>query len=165
MGVSGSGKSTLGLALAQALGWQFIEGDALHPPENVAKMQAGIPLTDADRAPWIARVARALAAARAGGVVVACSALRRQHRDALRADGGAYFVLPELDRATLQPRMAARSGHFMPASLLDSQLRDFEPPGADEGVVRVRGTASVAEQVAAALAALAAIDRLEPGER
>jgi gluconokinase len=159
MGVSGAGKTTLGRALAQALGWHFVEGDDLHPPANVAKMRSGTPLTDADRAPWIAAIGKELADRRASGVVVACSALRREHRDALRAAAGDLsFVLPVLSRESLESRMAARTSHFMPASLLDSQLLAFEPPGDGERVVRVPGTESIEEQVASALRSLAAAE-------
>jgi gluconokinase len=160
MGVSGAGKSTLGRALAQALGWRFVEGDNLHPPANVAKMSSGTPLTDEDRAPWIVAIGKELAGRRASGVVVACSALRRAHRDALRAAAGDLsFVLPVLTREALESRMAARTSHFMPASLLDSQLLTFEPPGDGERVVRVPGTASIEEQVASALRSLAAAEQ------
>lgn len=160
MGVSGAGKTTLGRALAQALGWRFVEGDDLHPPANVAKMRSGTPLTDEDRAPWIAAIGRELAQRGAAGVVVSCSALRRKHRDALRAAAGdLVFVLPVLTREALESRMAARTSHFMPASLLDSQLLTYEPPGLDERVARVPGTASIEEQVASALRSLAATEQ------
>lgn len=157
MGVSGAGKTTLGRALARTLGWRFVEGDDLHPPANVARMRSGIPLTDEDRAPWVAAIGRQLAEHRASGVVVSCSALRRKYRDALRAAvGDLGFVLPVLTRETLESRMAARTSHFMPTALLDSQLETFEPPDPDERVACVPGTASIEEQVASALRSLAA---------
>jgi gluconokinase len=140
MGVSGSGKSTAARALAQRLGVPFCEGDDVHPPANVAKMQAGQPLDDADRAPWLAALNAWMQAHRDGGVV-SCSALRRRYRDRLR-EGLApppAFVLLDPSRAVLERRMAARHGHFMPGSLLDSQLATLERPGADEGVLTLSG--------------------------
>lgn len=136
MGVSGSGKSTVGWLLARRLDVAFVDADGLHPPANVAKMTAGEPLTDADRLPWLRAVAAELAAA-PSGAVVACSALRRRYRDVLR-DGapGVTFVHLDGSRDVLAARLAARLDHFMPASLLDSQLATLEPLDADEaGVV------------------------------
>jgi carbohydrate kinase (thermoresistant glucokinase family) len=143
MGVSGCGKSEVGARLAQALGASFIEGDRFHSADNVRKMAAGIALTDADREGWLAQLAGELARACADGrsVVLACSALKRVYRDRLRgADSGSgcalRFVHLSGDPATIAARMHARTGHFMPASLLDSQLRDLEPLAADEdGIV------------------------------
>jgi len=155
MGVSGCGKSTLGRALAQSFGWVFIEGDELHPRSNIDKMAAGIPLDDADRAPFLANVAEAMAEALGPGVVAACSALKRAYRDAIRARvGEATFVMPVLDRATLAARMADRDGHFMPTSLLDSQFAALERPGADEQAILVDGLAPLEDQVAHVRAAL-----------
>jgi gluconokinase len=163
MGVSGCGKSTLGQALADALGWRFVEGDTLHPPANVAKMAAGVPLDDDDRRPFLEAVAGAIAAEPGRGVVAACSALKRRYRDLLRAQGGrAMFVLPMLGRAALESRMKTRTGHFMPASLLDSQLAALELPAEDEAAVLVNGEASLADQVAEALAGLKARGDLAP---
>ena len=137
MGVSGSGKSTVGAAIAEALHVSFIDGDALHPPANIEKMAAGIPLSDSDRWPWLALVGVALAENRDRGVVVACSALKRSYRDAIRARApGTRFVLLTGSRTLLAERMNHRPGHFMPSSLLDSQLATLEPLAADEpGVV------------------------------
>jgi len=135
MGVSGCGKSEVGARLAQALGVAFIEGDRFHPAANVAKMSAGIPLLDADREGWLRQLAAELARACAAGsgVVLACSALKRAYRDTLRSSGCALtFVHLSGTRDTLAARMDARPGHFMPASLLDSQLQDLEPLQADE---------------------------------
>jgi len=142
MGVSASGKSTLGAALAQRLGWAFQEGDDLHPAANVARMAAGQPLDDADRAPWLDRVADWIAqrsAAGEGGVIT-CSALKRAYRDRLRAArADLAFVLPDPPEAVLRARIAGRRGHFMPPSLLDSQLRTLERPAADERALAITG--------------------------
>jgi|SRR5581483_3558541 len=132
MGVSGAGKTTIGTRLATALGWEFHDADDLHPPANVAKMRAGIPLSDDDRAPWLARVhalLEALARERRSAVV-ACSALRRAHRERLAVPGAdVRFVHLTGARELLRERLAARAGHFMPPALLASQLATLEPPG------------------------------------
>lgn len=154
MGVSGCGKSTVGTALAQALRVEFVEGDAFHPPENVARMAAGIALTDADRAPWLRALAAHIAQAAPRGVVVSCSALKRSYRDTLRGSHGVRFVWLDAPRAHLEARMATRTGHYMPPSLLASQLATLEPPQADEAAVRVDATQPVATIVADALAQL-----------
>lgn len=156
MGVSGAGKTTLAAALARALGRPFIEGDALHPPANVAKMASGTPLTDADRWPFLENVAQAIRAADAPAVA-SCSALKRIYRDCLRAVAGdLLFILPDLSRTVLERRMATRTGHFMPPGLLDSQLAALEPPAADEQAMHVDGTLDADAQVETVLAALAA---------
>jgi gluconokinase len=149
-GVSGSGKSTIGSLLAQRLQWVFEDGDALHPAANIAKMRAGIPLTDEDRWPWL----RALGAwmdeqlATGQSAVAACSALRRSYRDLLRQDRPAVrLVLLTASRELLAARLAARHGHFFRASLLDSQLAALEPPTPDEGVLTVTVTAPPGEIV------------------
>lgn len=145
MGVSGSGKTTVGAALADALGLPFVDGDSLHPAANVAKMAAGIPLDDADRAPWLDAVGEVLAS---GPVVVACSALKRAYRDRLRAAAPRLqLVFLDGSRALLASRMVARPGHFMPASLLDSQLDTLERPSADEGALSADIAAPVADIV------------------
>ena len=146
MGVSGTGKSTIGRALADALGIPFVEGDDLHPPANVAKMAVGIPLTDGDRAPWLDLVAARLAGPPA---VVACSALRRIYRDRLRADAPSLaLVYLHGSRELLAGRMANRPGHFMPTSLLDSQLATLEPPEPDEHALAMDVVLPPAEIVA-----------------
>lgn len=136
MGVAGAGKTVVGTAFARAIGVPFVEGDDFHPARNVEKMAAGIPLDDADRAGWLEALGRELAAARSQkrGVVIACSALKRSYRDALRAGAGAFvrFIYLRGDRALLSQRLQRRKGHFMPASLLDSQLATLEEPSADE---------------------------------
>ncbi len=132
MGVSGSGKSTVGAELAILLGVPFQDGDALHPAADIAKMHAGHPLTDDDRWPWL-RSCGAWLAGQDGGGVIACSALKRSYRDLLRGIApGTTFLDLDGPRAVLEERVGHRPGHFMPAELLDSQLADYEPLGADE---------------------------------
>jgi gluconokinase len=158
MGVSGSGKTTVGAALAQHLGVPFHDADEFHPAANVAKMSAGIPLTDEDRWPWLDAIGAALAkAGREGhGIVIGCSALKRIYRDRLRAAARRPLVFVHLtgSPATLAKRMHARKGHFMPPSLLDSQLATLEPPAPGEGAITVSVEPRVAEVVDAVLRAL-----------
>ena len=140
MGVSGCGKTLIGRAVARTLGLPFIEGDELHPPRNVALMAAGTPLTDADRADWLATIAARLGSAQAAGqgLVVSCSALKRSYRDLLRGScPGLRLVHLHGSPALLHQRMLARTGHYMPASLLASQLATLEPPAADEDAISV----------------------------
>jgi gluconokinase len=140
MGVCGCGKSEVGKALAGALHVQFLEGDAFHTPANVAKMAAGTPLDDSDRADWLLRLQAELAAAaaRGEGVVLSCSALKRRYRDLLRqADPALRFAHLAGARDLIARRMQARTEHYMPLSLLDSQLRDLEPLAPDEPGVRL----------------------------
>ncbi|MYM91898.1 gluconokinase [Rugamonas sp. FT82W] len=133
MGVSGCGKSTVGQALAAGMAVPFIEGDRFHPPANVAKMSAGIALDDADRAGWLLALREQIELAD-GGLVLACSALKRKYRDQLRlADPALNFAHLSGGRALIASRMRERAGHYMPLSLLDSQLRDLEPLQVDEG--------------------------------
>lgn len=133
MGVSGAGKSTVGEALAARIGAAFTDADSLHPPANVAKMAAGTPLTDEDRWPWLKLVGAELSTGRQEGTVVACSALKRAYRDAIRdTEPSTTFVLLNVDPSVLQDRLTARPGHFMPASLLTSQLETLESLEADE---------------------------------
>lgn len=154
IGPSGNGKSTLARTLAVTLGWRFIEGDEHHPPANIAKMARGEPLTDADRAPFLESIGQALALS-GPGAVASCSALRRAYRDRLRdLAGPVWFVWPKLSREELLTRMTARRRHFMPPSLLDSQLAAFEPPARDESVVETDGSLPVLGQVAAVRGAL-----------
>jgi carbohydrate kinase (thermoresistant glucokinase family) len=138
MGVSGSGKSTIATLLASRLGWDFAEGDDFHPQANVRKMAAGQPLTDADRQPWLQAVAGwiedELRRGRSG--VITCSALKRSYRDRLRRPGVRFAYL-EVSRAELERRLRARPGHFMPASLLDSQLETLQPPDPHEQAITV----------------------------
>lgn len=157
MGVSGTGKSTVGAGVARAAGWELVEGDDLHPPENIAKMEAGDPLTDDDRAPWLAEVnARARAQAAAGhNALLTCSALKRVYRDRLR-DGvdEMFFVHLTGSYEVLEPRMQARERHFMPTGLLRSQLDTLEELEPDEDGVRVDVSGSLEEVTAAAVAAV-----------
>lgn len=157
IGVAGAGKSTIARAVADRVGAAFVEADDLHPAENVAKMAGGAPLDDADRWPWLDRVADAIRES-PGPVVVACSALRRAYRDRLRERAGRPLAFVHLDGSAelLRSRIAGRSGHFMPAALLDSQLATLEPLAADEPGVTLDVAAGVPELVAAAVGALAA---------
>lgn len=145
MGVSASGKSTLGKLLAQDEGWDFLEGDDLHPASNIAKMEAGIALTDEDRAPWLDALAHWIASQRQAqrSGVVACSALRRRYRDRLRtADPQLRLVYLQVPRAELAQRMRTRQ-HFMPPALLESQLATLEEPTPDEHALYLDGTEPV----------------------
>jgi carbohydrate kinase (thermoresistant glucokinase family) len=139
MGVSGSGKTTVGKALAESLGWRFVEGDDFHPPENVAKMAAGTPLEDADRWPWFDRIASELRAIlEAGGdAVLACSALKASYRDRLARAGDVRFVHLAGDYDTIAERIATRKHRYMPPELLASQFATLEPP-ADAIAIDVR---------------------------
>lgn len=149
MGVSGSGKSTLAATLADQLGWDLAEGDDMHPAANVEKMQAGTPLTDDDRWPWLDLVAAWIREHLESGSpgVVTCSALKRSYRDVLRAPG-VVFVHVAGDTGTIEQRMTARSGHFMPTSLLASQLATLEPPQPDEAHLTVTADRSPDEEAA-----------------
>jgi carbohydrate kinase (thermoresistant glucokinase family) len=132
MGVSGCGKSTVAPLLAQHLGGTFIDGDDLHPRANIAKMAAGTPLTDEDREPWLREIGARLASA-SDTLVIACSALKRSYRDLIRdAAPGTAFTHLHGTRELLAQRLMARPGHFMPVSLLDSQLATLEPLGSEE---------------------------------
>jgi len=155
MGVSSSGKTTIAKRLAGTLGWQFQDGDDLHPPENVAKMKGGTSLTDEDRWPWLRRIAERIDEWRAAGQggVVTCSALKRAYRDViLGGRPGTRLIYLKGSRELIKARMAARKGHFMPIELLDNQFTVLEEPAADERpiVIDVSATpeAIVAEIVA-----------------
>ena len=157
MGVSGSGKSTIAEAINKHLRWPFQEGDALHPPSNVQKMHASIPLTDEDRAPWLLAVKRWIDARCEAGEpgLVTCSALKRSYRDGLIDHRPQVRLLYlQANPAVLEERLNNRTGHFMPASLLESQLRTLEEPSADEQPIRVCVESSLEQTVAEALAAL-----------
>jgi len=137
MGVAGCGKTSVGEALAEALAVPFTEGDRLHPPSNVAKMSSGTPLTDEDRWPWLEKIGEALRGD--SGHIAACSALKRSYRERIAARAGrpVSFIFLDGSRETLEKRMRERKGHFMPASLLDSQLATLERPASDERALRL----------------------------
>ena len=144
MGVSGSGKTSVALELTRQLGWEYIAGDDLHPEANVAKMAAGVPLVDDDRWPWLRRVAEVIGehAAAGASVVVTCSALKRAYRDVLCAGHpSVWFAHVSADPELIRGRVEARSGHYMPPSLLTSQLATLEPLEPDEPGAVVSGTA------------------------
>jgi carbohydrate kinase (thermoresistant glucokinase family) len=155
MGVAGCGKSTIGQALSDALGWPFRDADTFHPEANVAKMSSGQPLTDADRAPWLAAIAAWIDARQASGepAIVSCSALKKRYRDVIVGGRhGVHLVHLAGGLGVIQARMAARQHHFMPLSLLKSQFETLEPPAPDEhaAIVDVAQTpqAIVAEIIA-----------------
>ena len=158
MGVSGCGKSTVGRLLARSLNAEFLEGDDLHPPRNIERMAAGIALTDKDRRDWLLAIAQQLADARAGqhALVVSCSALKHSYRDTLRAAASQLaFVHLHASRELLEARLDARADHFMPGTLLDSQLQTLEPPGADERAITIDAALPAAQIAAQAAAWLA----------
>lgn len=137
MGVAGSGKTTVGLRLAASLGWAFHDADDDHPPSNHEKMRAGVPLTDQDRAPWLASIRRVITEclARRERCVVACSALKRAYRDILRVDARVQIVYLKGDPTLFAERLRTRPGHFFPPHLLTSQFVDLEEPSADSVIV------------------------------
>jgi carbohydrate kinase (thermoresistant glucokinase family) len=153
MGVCGCGKSTIGRALAAELDWPFLDADTVHPQANVAKMAAGIPLTDKDRWPWFDRIVAEMRRHAAAGkhVVIACSALKQAYRDCLASGGSVRFVYLKGDAKTIGPRLAGRTGHFMPPSLLESQFATLEEPAA---AIVIDIVQPVAAQVAAITRAL-----------
>jgi len=159
MGVAGTGKTTIGPLLATRIGVPYAEGDDFHPPANIAKMSAGVPLTDEDRWPWLDAIG-AWAHGRAGlGGVVSSSALKRAYRDRLRAEApGVVFVHLAGDRALIEDRMAHRQGHFMPTTLLDSQFATLQPLEPDEAGVVVDVSGSPEEITARAVEALRALE-------
>jgi gluconokinase len=142
MGVTGSGKTTVGVRLAQKLGVEYAEADTFHPKANIEKMSSSIPLTDKDRWPWLHAIADWIREHQDTGGVVSSSALKRRYRDVLRSGGDVWFLHLHGPREIIAERMKNRSGHFMPVSLLDSQLADLEPLEANERglVVDIRAT-------------------------
>jgi gluconokinase len=164
IGVSGSGKSTVGRALAEALSVPFLDGDELHPAANVAKMAAGRPLDDEDRLPWLASLAaRVGEMAAADGGVIACSALKRQYRDALFAAAPTVrFMQLAVDKDAARERVAARTDHFMPAALVESQFCEYEPLQRGEPGIVVDALRELAEKVEAFEEYLASPARRSP---
>lgn len=161
MGASGSGKTAVGSRLAAQPGWRFVDADDYHPPASIAKMSAGIPLTDEDRRPWLAAVARQLASGHQ--VIAACSALRRSYRDIIAAAvPGTFFVCLAVPADALAERMRARDAHFMPVSLLGSQLATLEPLGPGERGITVDAARDL-DTVVAELAGLLAHGAALPG--
>ncbi|MEC5178979.1 gluconokinase [Arthrobacter sp. CG_A4] len=156
MGVSGSGKSTVAGLLAGRLGWDFVEGDDLHPASNVTKMHEGRALTDEDRWPWLEIIAGWIQRHTGSGVpgVVTCSALKKRYRDVLRGEG-VVFVFLDGSRDRISDRLASRHSHFMPPALLESQFDALEAPTEDENAITVRVGATPAEE------AQEIIDRLQ----
>ncbi|HSL37906.1 MAG TPA: gluconokinase [Arthrobacter sp.] len=156
MGVSGSGKSTVAGLLASRLGWDFAEGDDLHPASNVAKMHAGQPLTDADRWPWLESIAGWIRQHTDSGIpgVITCSALKKRYRDVLRGEG-VVFVFLDGSRDRISDRLASRHGHFMPPSLLESQFEALEAPTGDENFITLSVSSAPADE------AQEIIDRLD----
>ena len=169
MGVSGCGKSTLAKAISVALNLRMLDGDDLHSTQSIVKMQAGIALDDADRWPWLDRIANYLASGAIQdnsepGRVIACSALKRSYRDRIRKPlAGLRFIFLDGDDALIRSRMAARTGHFMQLELLDSQLHTLERPGADEtDVISLNMMYSVDNLVAQTIAALQTLATQQP---
>ncbi len=156
MGVAGCGKSTVGAALADRIGAAYIDGDSLHPSANIRKMSAGTPLTDDDRAPWLDKVGEALADG-GGKRIIGCSALKRTYRDRIRTSSGEPTGFLHLTgaRAVIEARMHLRTGHFMPASLLESQFSTLEPLWPDEVGCAIEIDRPVGEIVAELAASLA----------
>jgi gluconokinase len=156
-GVSGCGKTTVGVLLAKRLNWLFADGDSFHPAANIAKMRSGIPLTDADRWPWLRIIAQWMDEREAAGesAVVPCSLLKRSYRDLLLADRPwARAVFLTASREVLHARLAARHGHFFSAKLLDSQFADLEPPQPSQNVLILEATktpAQLADEITARL--------------
>ncbi|KQW13348.1 gluconokinase [Streptomyces sp. Root369] len=162
LGVSGSGKTSVGQAVAEQLGVPFLEGDDFHPAANIAKMSAGHPLDDADREPWLRALAERIrqSAEAHEGLVIACSALKRAYRDELRSAAGArlWCLYLALDRATAWDRVSRRTGHFMPAGLVESQFATLEPLQPDEPGTTLDATADLPVLLSRARAAVPRCD-------
>lgn len=165
MGVSGSGKTTLAEAIAQRMGWTFAEGDDFHPKANVEKMSKGEPLTDADRWPWLQAIGAWIDDREASGesAVITCSALKRTYRDLLREGRpGVTFCHVDVDQKVLENRLDKREGHYMPASLLPSQLADLEPLQPDEPGAVVHGDGGEEQVLQQAFSALGLTPPADP---
>lgn len=160
MGVSGAGKSTIGALVADAMNFPFLDADSLHPLENIRNMAAGTPLEDEDRWPWLELVGHELATTRAKGMVVACSALKRRYRDAIRAQApDTIFLHLEGSLEVLSARLEGRSGHFMPTKLLASQLASLEPMEGDESAIVIDISGTMAEILDQAVAGIRQLGR------
>jgi gluconokinase len=156
-GVSGSGKTTVGALVAGRLRWRFADADTFHPEANVAKMRSGIPLTDADRAPWLRAICDWMDGQIADGhsAVLTCSALKRSYREELLTGRpAATMVFLMVSREVLERRLLARPDHFFPEKLLDSQLAALEPPASDEGVITLLSEGDAAQTAAKVIAAV-----------
>lgn len=166
MGISGSGKSTVAALLADRLGWDLEEGDDLHPPENIDKMSAGHPLDDEDRAPWLDTVSSWIIEHAMAGVpgIITCSALKRRYRDVLR-EHNVVFVHLTGPTDLIGRRLAARHDHYMPTSLLDSQVAALEVPGADERAISIDAGRAPAEEAAEIVRRLGLTPRPGPKAR
>jgi gluconokinase len=165
MGISGCGKSTLGEGLAEATGYRFVEGDDLHPAENIAKMSAGIALTDEDRWPWLERIAEVLKMAKEGdGCIVSCSALRHAYRHLLKTKTSEQllFVFPEISTDIVRARLCNRPNHYMPPSLIDSQVATLELPRPDENVLTIDGAADPSRCVDLVMGFLSTFPQIHP---
>ncbi|GBQ68314.1 gluconokinase [Ameyamaea chiangmaiensis NBRC 103196] len=159
MGVSGCGKTTIAEGLQNTLGWPYEEGDRLHPAANVEKMASGIPLTDEDRWPWLDRCRTWIDGHARDGGILTCSALKRSYRDRLRSGGSdVLFVYLKVPEFVLRDRLAHRTGHYMPPSLLPSQLATLEEPGEDEAALWIEVQHTPAEAVARVIGMLRARD-------
>jgi gluconokinase len=161
MGVSGAGKTTIGRLLASELGYDYAEGDSYHPPANIEKMSAGIPLDDSDRQPWLERMAADIDSwlAHARPHVLACSALKRRYRDILIGSrDGVRLVFLHGSPSLINQRLRQRSGHYMPPSLLDSQFAALEPPAAEERALSVNIDAPAPTIIAELIRRLTAAD-------
>lgn len=164
MGVSGSGKSVVGNYLSEQLKTSFIDGDDLHPPENVELMESGVPLDDESRKPWLAAICQKAEEfiSRNQSLIVACSALKRIYRDQLRAvSAPVYFLFLNGDRSLIHARMVARKNHYMPPELLDSQFNDLENPKGEQRVIEIDISVSVEQMLSAALDAVRTLDERE----
>ena len=169
MGVSGSGKSTVGSRLADCLACPYLEGDELHLPGSIDKMAAGIPLDDEDRWPWLARLSNGIdrSVAQHDYVVATCSALKRKYRDRLRQQirGPVVFIHLVAERTSLELRMASRNKHYMPVSLLQSQLQSLEPPAGDENALVLTNDTDITGVVSFAYAWVHSLDSIGCGQK
>lgn len=160
MGVAGAGKSTVASAVAQRFSWPLLEGDDFHPPGNLAKMTAGVPLTNEDRTPWIAAICKAASALEAPACVISCSALNEVVREAFAKNfcGEITYIHLSVSKETLMERMKNRAGHFMPVSLVDSQLAALSPPARGYEIDAEKPLAQVSAQTAGVITKIMSTD-------